>query len=364
MIKKRACGTIHASNADMSRAISTLNQAVATTAIQDNGKLITINTIFHVMVPLNTLSTMTKNNIDIAKADVNAIIKALNRDYNSNVTPGSPLTVKYKYRYPPPAYYKAMLALSASANIKFNCEKIMYAELKTPLIDNNNIDSKNIIIKGTTGSPPENPNKNLNIWLVDNLGGGILGYSVFPWDTINRPIYDGIVLERKASGVSAGVGYEQYGLNRTVTHEVGHWAGLYHTFQNPYTNGPINPTLTLTVDSNKNGKIDPEEQSYDCVKDTFLQIVPTYGNPFRTWKWPYTLLNNNGTPVIVKGIPQSGLWNCNIDDRTGKKKSWAMFTNYMDYSDDDAMFMFTRDQVTKMRLTLLALRPLVVTLSP
>ena len=48
MIKKRACGTSHASNADMSRAISTLNQAVATTAIQDNGKLITINTIFHV----------------------------------------------------------------------------------------------------------------------------------------------------------------------------------------------------------------------------------------------------------------------------------------------------------------------------
>lgn len=69
----------------------------------------------------------------------------------------------------------------------------------------------------------------LNLYITDLSACGLLGYSSWPWDLSKKgQVMDGVVIHYDTL---PGGNYKPYNMGRTTIHEIGHWLGLYHTFQ-------------------------------------------------------------------------------------------------------------------------------------
>ncbi|MDB5280420.1 MAG: Pregnancy-associated plasma protein-A [Ferruginibacter sp.] len=139
------------------------------------------------------------------------------------------------------------------------------------------------------GIDPTNPTTELNLWSC-NLSGGILGYAQFPGGSTAT---DGVVIDNNAFG-NTGTVTAPYDKGRTATHEVGHWMNLRH----------------IWGDANCGS---------DLVNDTPTHNAANFGCP----AYPH-YSTCTGTPV-------------------------EMTMNYMDYTDDACMYMFSAGQKTRMQ---------------
>ncbi len=141
--------------------------------------------------------------------------------------------------------------------------------------------------KATGGSDPWPYQDYLNIWVCDI--SGLLGFARFPGYS-DPELWDGVVTDYRAFGTIGDL-RPDFALGRTTTHEIGHWLDLRHIWGDG-----------------------------DCLEDDGIMDTP----------------NSNAAN-----------YNCDIGHRSCE--SVDMVQNYMDYSDDACMNLFTAQQKLRMR---------------
>lgn len=151
-------------------------------------------------------------------------------------------------------------------------------------------DDDHVKSKATGGADPWLADHYLNLW-VCLLGGGLLGYAQFPG---GPPETDGVVITHTAFGTT-GTAAPPFNLGRTATHEIGHWLNLFHIWGDDGTG---------------------------CTGSDFVDDTPNQAG------------NNFGCPEFPQVTCDNG-------------PNGDMFMNYMDYTDDRCMFMFTAGQVAR-----------------
>lgn len=310
LITQRTCGT-----AILPQQYETWVQGL-TPPQQANGKgsgQNSIQSIFYIPVIVHVIhnneavnSNIATSGANLSAAQIQDQINILNKDFNG-LNPDTNLI---------PAVFKPLLG-------KFQVHFCLAVVNPTGgVIAEPGIDRINRVAKGWTAPPYSmayvdatvkpnsiwDPNRYLNMWAC-GMSGGILGYATFPnpgasglqglTGTFGTATSDGVVILNTAFGSIGTAASGQYNKGRTATHEVGHWIGLRHIWGDG-----------------------------TCATDYCNDTPPAQTANYSCPSFPYHVGTCAG-------------------NTTGE-----MTMNFMDYTDDACMYMFTADQKNRAQLIL------------
>ncbi len=263
------------------------------------GLLVTVPVVFHILY-----TNATEN---IPDARIFEQLNVINQDYSRTNVDAANTRAQF-------------VSVAANSQIQFCLAQ------RTPA----GVATNGIVRVSYTGAFPNNPNtistewdhtKYLNIY-VGNLGGGLLGYANLPpGSTGNDHV---VILYSSVGGPSSPGTFPPYHLGRTITHELGHWFNLQHTFNNGCVGLNANNCATQG----------------DFVCDTPPTANAAFGCP----------TNNPNTCTEVSPFPPP--YSTNMVD---------MYENYMDYTDDGCMNIFTMGQSTRMNAAITNFRSQLLT---
>jgi len=195
------------------------------------------------------------------------------------------------------------MSVAADTRIEFELDtiiRVLTTKSSWNVITSNgspSTDYDDMKFSATNGSDALDTEEYLNIW-VAALTNSLLGYAQFPsnYYSTPSPSTDGVVVDYRVFG-NEGTATFPYDEGRTATHEVGHWLGLYHTWG----------------DGN-------------CSYDDIIDDTPNCSGSY-----------------LAKSL--RGCIGPGNQCREGNR----MIENYMDYSDDGCMNLFTEGQADLMR---------------
>ena len=273
------------------------------TAARTNS-IVTIPVVFHVVLP----ATGGTSQATITDAMINAQLQKINEDYGGTNADSTNATNFYTVRGH--SEIRFCLAQRTPTNQATNgIDRVVSSTVS-------NSSQTNDPIKSTSagGADAWDPNSYINIWLCNFNDPTLLGYGTFPIGTAEG----GTILNQQGVVVLAqsipGGNASPYNGGRTLTHELGHFFWLRHIWgdgggcANDFPNTP-------------------------GIDDTPAQSGASSGCP-------------SGT--IAAG--------CGSPNPPGK-----MYQNFMDYTDDGCMTMFTNGQGTRMLQALTSYRPSLLT---
>ena len=290
--KQRTCGTmeVHERLLRTQPGYIEARTASENRAFQYERRLITALRTGITVIPVVVHVVWKIASQNISDAQVQSQIDVLNHDYRKTNPDLSSL----------PSVFQT---LAADARIEFQLAATdpngaaTNGITRTQTTSDSFIDDNKVKSAATGGADAWDSSKYLNLWVCE-LGNGLLGYAQFPG---GPPATDGVVILNSAFGtVGTAAAFAPYNQGRTASHEVGHWLNLRHIW------GDDGGGCT----------------GDDLVADTPNASGPNFGKPV----FPHITCNNG---------PNGDL-----------------FMNYMDYTDDAAMFMFTAGQVGRMQACL------------
>jgi hypothetical protein len=306
LVTERHCGTVVPDQAWDSWFNARVEEFRSTQAAQKEQVQFTIPVIFHVIHGGEPLGTYP----NISTAQIYSQISILNFDFGGfGFNSGNFSSTSF------PASLKANTEINfclaeknPQGNVLFErgVERINYNDKgwANPASFGSTGALKNFIDNTVKANTIWDPTRYLNVWVTDVNGSvNLLGYATFPPSSglsgvggVGTATDDGLWCWGKAVG-DVGFLTPNYDKGRTATHEIGHYLGLRH----------------IWGDTN-------------CGTD-YCNDTPTQQT------------SNNGCPSFPKLTCSNG-------------PNGELFMNFMDYSYDNCMYMFTNDQRTRMQTAL------------